>query len=285
VKRDRLSAIVPTGNREDVIEDCLKSVCWADELIVVDSFSTDRTLEIARKYADRILQHKYGFSVKQKNWAIPKASCEWVLIVDTDERITPRLRAEIEAVLTSPTEHNAFRIPRENVVLGRVVRGAGYYPDYQVRLFRRGKARYELRRVHGHMMVDGSVGTLKAPIVHYTHRSVDQTVSNLLLTMTTWEAEERSLQAAGKGQAFSATRIALALWLRPVAAFLNRFFAQGGWREGLHGLTVSMIWAMYVALTYMKIWESQLGLGTRWWTRDWRDRRRTDPAHDARRAT
>jgi glycosyltransferase involved in cell wall biosynthesis len=274
VARARISVIVPTGNREDVIEDCLKSVRWADELIVVDSFSTDGSLQIARKYADRILQHEYGFSVKQKNWAIPKATSDWVLIVDTDERVTARLRAEIETVLAAPTEHNAFRIPRENVVLGRTVRGAGYYPDYQVRLFRRDKARYELRRVHGHMVVDGSVGTLGAPIIHYTHRSLDQTVGNLLLMMTTWEAEERSLRVARNGQAFSSTRIALALALRPAAAFLSRFFAQGGWREGLHGLGLSMIWAMYVALTYMKIWERQLGLGKRWWTKDWRERRR-----------
>src|SRR5215210_2149015 len=100
-----LSIIVPTNNRIDVVEDCLKSVRWADEVIVVDSYSTDGTLDIARKYADRVLQHEYGFSALQKNWAIPQATHEWVLIVDTDERVTPELRDEIEAVLQSSAPH------------------------------------------------------------------------------------------------------------------------------------------------------------------------------------
>src|SRR5687768_8987720 len=115
--RAKLSVIVPTGNREDVIEDCLKSVRWADEVIVVDSMTTDGTLAIAQTYADRILRHDYGFSARQKNWAIPQAAHEWVLIVDTDERIPSRLREEIESALSSPQVHSGFRIPRINLVL------------------------------------------------------------------------------------------------------------------------------------------------------------------------
>lgn|SRR5574341_762374 len=277
LSRAKLSVIVPTGNREDVIEDCLKSVRWADEVIVVDSLSTDATLAIAQNYADRILQHEYGFSARQKNWAIPQATHEWVLIVDTDERIHPCLREEIETVLASPQEHSGFRIPRINLVLGKPIFRCGYYPDYQIRLFRRDKACYEMRRVHAHLLVDGSVGTLKAPIIHYAHRSLDQMLRNLLVLMTTWEAEERLHQQTQKGKSFSTERIVFHLLMRPIAAFFFRFLFQGGWREGMHGLTTSMIWGMYVAITYMKIWERDLDLPDRWWENDWETRCKQDP--------
>jgi hypothetical protein len=267
--RAPLSVIVPTGSRDDVIEDCLKSVRWADEVIVVDSFSTDRTLEIARAYADRVLQHEYGFSALQKNWAIPQARHEWVLIVDTDERVTAELRAEIEQILAGAPPHAGYRIPRANVVLGRELRGAGYAPDYQVRLFRRDAARYDLRRVHAHMLLDGTSGTLRSPLLHYSGRSLDQVVGNLLVQMTTWEAEQRGAGAAGK-------RTKGMLWInlvfRPIAAFWLRYLRQGGWRDGYHGLVVSLIWAIYVAITYMKVWEQGLDLPEHWWRDDWRAR-------------
>lgn len=271
--RPPLSVIVPTGSRDDVIEDCLKSVRWADEVIVVDSYSADRTLEIARRYADRVLQHEYGFSALQKNWAIPQASHAWVLIVDTDERVTPELRAEIERILASDPAHAGYRVPRANVVLGRELRGGGYAPDYQVRLFRRDAGRYDLRRVHAHMQLDGSCGTLAAPLLHYSGRSLDQMTRNLLVQMTTWEAEQRALAERSGGRK-PTRRLWANLLLRPVAAFGLRYFRQGGWRDGYHGLAVSLIWAIYVALTYMKIWEQGLELPEQWWREDWETRRR-----------
>lgn len=263
--RTPLTVIVPTGNREDVIEDCLRSVRWADEVIVVDSLSTDRTLEIASHYADRMLKHEYGFSALQKNWAIPQAKHEWVLIIDTDERVTSELRIEIETALSSNSPHVGFRIPRANIVLGRELSGAGYTPDYQVRLFRRDAGRYDLRRVHAHMMLSGSCGTLYNPIIHFSGRSLDQMISNLLLLMTTWEAEQR----VSTGERW----LWINLLLRPIAAFWLRYVRQGGWRDGYHGLVVSLIWAIYVAITYMKIWEQKLELSERWWNDDWHQRR------------
>ncbi|MFH2103078.1 MAG: glycosyltransferase family 2 protein [Chloroflexota bacterium] len=268
--RQLLTVIVPTGNREDVIADCLRSVRWADEVLVVDSFSTDGTLEIARQFADRILQHEYGFSALQKNWAIPQATHDWVLIVDTDERVTNPLREEILARLASPGEFAGFRIPRLNLILGKPIRQAGYFPDYQTRLFRRDRGRYALRKVHAHLILDGPCGTLGAPLVHYAHRSVDDLLNNLLVTMTTWEADQRLSE-----------RKRIALWpgllLRPVAAFLLRYIRQGGWRDGSRGLVTSLIWAMYVSITYMKIWERQLDLPEDWWIEHWKDYDNPDP--------
>lgn len=269
--RPPLSVIVPAGDRVDVIEDCLQSVRWADELIVVDSFSQDGTLAIARKYADRVLQHAYADSAHQKNWAIPQARHAWVLIVDTDERVTTALRDEIETVLAAGPSCAGYRVPRLNLVLGRPVLSAGYYPDYQVRLFQRDLACYHERRVHAHLRLPGPPGTLHSPLIHYAHRSLDQTVRGLLLGMTTWEADQRAQEAAAAGRS-PAHRLGLNLLLRPVAAFGLRYFRQGGWRAGRHGLALSLIWSMYVTLTYLKIWEQSLALPPHWWHDDWHTR-------------
>jgi glycosyltransferase involved in cell wall biosynthesis len=257
-----LTVIVPAGNRKDVIEDCLRSARWADELLVVDSYTTDGTLEIAQKYADRIIQNGYNFSAEQKNWAIPQASHEWVMILDTDERISPQLREEILSIISSGGACNGYRIPRLNYFLGKPVLHTGYYPDYQLRLFKRDHGRYSLRRVHAHVDLGGSMGTLHSPIIHYAHQTIDQTLKNLLILMTTWEGEQRREKVANRG-------IWLHIVFRPIAAFLLRYVWQGGWRDGYRGLILSVIWGMYVSIAYMKIWESNLDLAAQWWEKDW----------------
>jgi glycosyltransferase involved in cell wall biosynthesis len=270
--RAPLTVIVPTGDRADVIADCLRSVAWADELMVVDSFSSDGTLEIARRYADRVLRHAYVNSALQKNWAIPQAAHRWVMIVDTDERVPQALREEIEGVLQEPGDHAGYRIPRVNLVLGEPVRGASYYPDYQIRLFRRDRARYQLRQVHAHVLLDGPCGTLVSPLLHYAHRSLDQTLRNLLILMTTWEAEHREQRALEAGRE-PTWALPVNLLLRPLGAFGLRYVRQGGWRDGYRGLIVSLIWAMYVMITYMKVWERSLELPEQWWVRDWQEQK------------
>ena len=262
--RNKLSIIVPTGNRKSIIRGCLESVRWADELIVVGSFTTDGTLEIAREYADRLLQHEYVNSAEQKNWAIPQASHDWVMIVDTDERITPALRNEVERILADPGDFAGFLVPRENYMFGSIIRSAGYFPDFQLRLFKRDLGRYDLRKVHAHVELDGLCGKISSPIVHFANRSLDQMITNLIVQMTTWEAEERELQSlrAGKNPL---RYLVINLTFRPVAAFFARYFRQGGWREGINGLIVSLIWAIYVCVSYMKIYERSLDLQDNWW--------------------
>lgn len=262
----KLTVIIPTGNRVDVIEDCLRSVTWADELLVVDSFSNDGTLTIAEKYADRVIRREYVNSANQKNWAIPQAAHEWVLIVDTDERVTPALRQEIEAILANPgtVMPVGYRIPRVNYLWGKPVYHGGYYPDYQVRLFKRDQGRYQPRQVHAHVLLDGECGTLQSPLTHYAHRSLDQTLSNLLIRMTTWEAEYRVEAARQAGRKLT-QNLWLNLTFRPIAAFFLRYVRQQGFRDGYRGLILSLIWAMYVGITYMKIWEMELKLPAEWW--------------------
>jgi len=244
---ERLSVLVPCGNSADVIEDCLRSVTWADEIVVVDSFSTDGTLDIARRYASRILQHEYVDSATQKNWAIPEVANNWVLIVDTDERVNGNLRAEICKLLMEPGEFVGFRLPRLNHAWGYPLLHGGNYPDYQLRLFRKDKGRYQTRRVHAHVLLDGPTGTVQNPLLHFGQRNVQQVTRHLLGDFTTWEAEERHRQ----GKRFSASQAVG----RSAAAFLYRYFWLRGFQDHIPGLLMAGFWAAYVFLTYAKLWE------------------------------
>jgi glycosyltransferase involved in cell wall biosynthesis len=244
---EKLSVLIPCGNSADVIQDCLESVTWADEIVIVDSFSTDGTLHIARRYTDRILQHEYIDSATQKNWAIPQVTYDWVLIVDTDERVTLALRQEIQTLLADPGENDGFKIPRLNHAWGAPLRFGGNFPDYQLRLFRKDKGRYQSRRVHAHVILDGPCGVIQNPLLHFGQRSMGQVIHHFLGDFTTWEAEERLRQ----GKHFSP----LQAFARTAAAFLYRFVYLQGFRDGIPGFLWSGIMATYVFLTYAKMWE------------------------------
>lgn len=246
-----MSVLVPCYNNQDIIEDCLGSVRWADEVVVVDSFSTDRTCEIARRYADRVLQHKYHNSATQKNWAIPQVTHEWVLIVDTDERVSPQLRTEIEQVLASPGVFVGFRIPRANHLLGRPLHHGGSWPDYQVRLFRRDLGRYQDREVHAHVDLEGPCGTLTGPFIHYPHRTLTSVRRVLLQRYTTWESLEKHKQ----GVRFRWDQLAV----RPAGAFVYRYALKQGFRDGWQGFLMAVIWTCYVFITYLKLRRLQQG--------------------------
>jgi glycosyltransferase involved in cell wall biosynthesis len=245
VTRHLLSVLTPCYNNEDIIEDCLRSVRWANEVVVCDSVSTDRTCEIARQYADRVIQHEYRNSAAQKNWAIPQVTHDWILIVDTDERVTPELRAEIERVLESPGERVGFRIPRANYLFGRWLRHGHNWPDYQLRLFRRDLGRYQDREVHAHVLLGGACGTLVNPLAHYPHRSLANLRRVILERYTTWEALERHKQ----GVRFRWYQ----LLVRPPGAFVYRYVLGRGYRDGWQGFLMAVVWSMYVFITYLKL--------------------------------
>ena len=251
VTRLPVSALVPCFNNEDVIEACLQSVRWADEVIVCDSFSSDGTIDVARRYADRVVQHEYKNSAIQKNWVIPQATHEWILIVDTDERVTASLRSEIEHILTEGPNYVGYRIPRANHIFGRQLKNGGSWPDYQLRLFRRDLGRYETREVHAHVILDGSVGTLEFPLIHFPHRSLGNLRRVILQRYTTWEAMERDK----RGIRFR--------WyqpiVRPPSAFVYRYIIRRGYRDGWQGLLWALVWACYVFITHIKLRQIQRG--------------------------
>jgi glycosyltransferase involved in cell wall biosynthesis len=241
----KITALVPTFNNENIIRRCLDSVKWTDEILVVDSFSTDGTLEICRDYTDKILQHEYINSADQKNWAIPQAAHDWALIVDTDERVTDELREEIQDVLRNSEEYDGFRIPRRNYSFGKLLRHGGYYPDYQLRLFKRDLGRYEDREVHAHVVLNGPVGTLKGHLLHYCERNIDQIIQKYFIRYTAWEAEARER----RGETYSPVKLVT----HPLGAFLYRYFWLLGFLDGLGGLRSAAIWSFYLFITYLKL--------------------------------
>jgi glycosyltransferase involved in cell wall biosynthesis len=247
--RQKLSIIVPCGNEQANIAACLESCRpLADELIVVDSFSTDRSVEIARPIADRILQHEYVNSAAQKNWAIPQAAHPWVMIVDADERVTPELRDEIEAVLADP-QHDGWYIYRQNHFLGRPIHHCGWNRDRCLRLFARDAGRYQDREVHADVVGCRSVGVLRAKLLHHTCTDLAAYLKKHD-RYTTWAAGDR---------AKTTPRVRWHhLALRPAWRFFRQYVLELGFLDGKAGLTICWLAAHSVFMKYAKLWERQM---------------------------
>lgn len=250
--REPLSVLVPMKNEAGNAKDCLESVRWADEVVVVDSGSVDGTLAVARSIADRVLEHEYVNSAAQKNWALPRLTHRWVLIVDADERVTPALRAEIESVLASPERADGYWIGRANHFLGRRIRSAGWQRDRVLRLFDRTKGEYELLHVHAEVRIRGRVESLRERLVHHTYRDLDAYFEKFG-RYTRWSAEDLKR----KGIRASGARLLLRPWLR----FLRMYVLEGGFREGRAGIVLCMLAAFSVFTKYARRWEDEIGGG------------------------
>jgi glycosyltransferase involved in cell wall biosynthesis len=186
---EKLTAIIPTFNEEGNILECLESVGWADEVLVVDSFSTDSTVELCRSRGVKLVQHEYRNSAAQKNWILPQTRHRWVLIVDADERVTPPLREEITALLSGAPECDGYWVRRRNRFMGRQVRFCGWQRDKVLRLFDRDKGRYEEKRVHSEVELDGTVGFLKSPLMHDSYKDFSSYLRKLD-KYTDWGAQD-----------------------------------------------------------------------------------------------
>src|SRR5258706_12369866 len=167
-----LIAIILTRNEALNIQECIDSLRWADSIVVFDSFSTDDTVKIAAEAGVRIIQHSFENYSSQRSAALDAVDCDWVLFIDADERATPELASEIREVLAA-SAHNGFWIPRHNFIFGKLTRYTGWYPDYQLRLFRRDKAHYDLTRdVHELVVLDGEAGYFKMSLIHYNYKDL-----------------------------------------------------------------------------------------------------------------
>ena len=174
-KRNKVTVLIPTFNVQGIIRRSLKSALWADEILVVDSFSTDRTVEIAKEMGAKVMQHEYIYSAKQKNWAIPQAKNDWVLLLDSDEVITSKLKEEILQLLEGGDidKYDGFAIGRRHYFLGKWLRWGGRYPLYNIRFFKK-TSRYEDRDVHAHIILDkAKVKNLEGDILHYSDPTLD----------------------------------------------------------------------------------------------------------------
>lgn len=241
----KLTVIVTCENEEKDIRTCLESVKWADEIMVVDSGSTDRTLEIAREYAHRIIEHEYVNAATQRNWAIPQAAHEWVFIVDSDERATPELQAEVRALMAGTPRCDGYRVRRKNWFFGVEMPHCGWERDVVLRLFRRGAGRYEDKHVHADAVVDGVVGLLDSSLEHRPYRSFDDYLEKFG-RYTTWSALD--LKARGKRPGLRD------LVGRPLFRFFKMFVIRQGFRSGLAGLVLSGLGAFSVFMRYAKLW-------------------------------
>ncbi|ADG83678.1 glycosyltransferase family 2 protein [Thermincola potens] len=242
----KISVVIITKNEEKHIEECLESVQWADEIIVVDSFSTDATVEICRKYTDKVFQREWTGFADQKNYGIELSGCPWVLSIDADERITPALKEEITKAMQND-RFAGYYIPRKNYLNSRWMRYAAQYPDYQLRLFRN-TARFDGREVHERVTVNGPVGYLKEPMVHCTYQNLDQFVEKIN-KYTCLEAVERLKKNRD-------IPIYLFLYL-PLRKFFSLYIYRKGYKDGVLGLIISGLAAFYVFLELAKAWEKK----------------------------
>jgi glycosyltransferase involved in cell wall biosynthesis len=243
-----ISVNIICKNEEENLEDCISSVLWADEIIVVDGESTDKSVDIARKYTNNIYINKWEGFAKQRSYALGKSTKDWVLVLDADERCSPELKEEIISILDSNNiVFNGFRVPRKNYFLGKWIKHGGWYPGYQYRFFNRNFTTITDRLVHEGYVIDGQIGTLKSDILHYTVQSVFDFMKRVN-KYSSLQAEEKSIRKTVKFND---------LLLRPVAAFFVQFFIRGGFKDGIHGLMVTNFDVITNMLTYMKIWELQ----------------------------
>ena len=248
----RLSVVVITRNEARNIRAALRSVRWADELVVVDSGSTDDTVRIARGIADRVTAHEWAGYGAQKNHATELAAHDWVLSLDADERVSPSLAREIQVLLRDEPAARGYRIPRVTRYLGRWIRSTDWHPDLQLRLYDRRTARWNDRLVHESVAVDGPVGRLRGELEHHAYRDVShhlQTIDRY----TTLAA--RQMHRDGRRSGW------VDLAARPLAAFLRNYVVRRGLRDGMHGLIISILNAGYVFLKFVKLWECQRAEG------------------------
>ena len=249
---EKLTAIIPTGNEEHNIRAVLESVAFADEIMVVDSFSTDNTVVIAKEYTDFIIQREYEYSASQKNWAIPQATHNWILLVDADERVTPALQEEIQTFLKNPpTDKVAYWIYRMNHFMGKRVKYSGWQNDKVIRLFRKDSSRYEDKMVHAEIIADGKVGFLKNKFYHDTFISLDHHITKLN-RYAAWQARDYD-RKVNRLTPFH-------MIIKPLWGFFKHYIIQMGFRDGIVGLVISYLHAYSIWMRYAKLWLYRRGL-------------------------
>jgi glycosyltransferase involved in cell wall biosynthesis len=242
-----LSVVIITLNEEANLARTLASVAWADEIVIVDSGSTDRTREIAESFRAKFYVEPWrGFSA-QKNFALEKATCDWVLSLDADEEVEPALAQEIRSTLVANPSVTGFWIPRKNFFLGRWIRHGGFYPDPKLRLFRRGAARFEDRLVHEDVHVNGPTAKLKNHLLHYAYPTLDSYLDH----MNRYSSLGAQMAVAQRPRGFNLVDIAI----RPRLTFLYNYILRGGFLDGREGLLLHLYHEEYVSWKYAKAWE------------------------------
>lgn len=242
-----LTVITLTLNEEQNLSPCLDSARWADELIVVDSGSHDRTVEIARTFTERVFTITWEGYGAARNYALRQATGDWILWLDADERVTPALAEEIRSIIRADArEVDGYAIARRAYFLGRWIRHSGWYPARVVRLFRRGTARFSETQVHEQLQIDGAVVSTEHDLLHFT----DPDLRHYL------EKFNRYTSLAADDMAAAGRKFTMRdLLLRPPFQFVKMYLLRGGWRDGIEGFILAVLSSAYVFTKYAKLWE------------------------------
>jgi glycosyltransferase involved in cell wall biosynthesis len=240
-----ISAVIITLNEEANIEACLESVTWAREIVVVDAESSDRTREIALRFTREVHERKWEGYSQAKAFAISKATSEWVLSLDADERATPELKKEIESLPEAPGVEG-YMVPIRPLFLGRWIKHCGWYPGYKLRLFRKESAAMTPRKLHEGIRVKGPVGKITNPLLHYAY----PTVRSYFRKFSKY-TDLAALELYEQGKRASAFDIAL----RPLFSFLKMYLFKLGFLDGLEGLVLCVFSSLYVHVKYVKLRE------------------------------
>jgi glycosyltransferase involved in cell wall biosynthesis len=242
-----VSAFVVCCNEERRIRHCLDSVAWCDEIVIVDSGSTDKTVEICKEYTDRIFQRPWPGFVEQKRFALEQCRSEWVLNLDADEEVSAELAAEIKTVLSSGSpDIDGYQLLRVVFFLGKWWRRGGWYPEYRLRLCRKSRTQWGGEDPHEKAIVSGKTARLSGELHHYTYADLEYQVRSLNNLST---AAAKTMH--GHGERSSAFKI----FARPIARFLKFYVLKKGFLEGFPGLVVASLESVYVFLKYAKLWE------------------------------
>ena len=241
----KITAVIPTLNEEIYIEEAIKSVHFADEIIVIDSFSTDKTIELAKKYDVKILQRVFDDFSSQKNYAINLATHNWIYILDADERLTPLLEKEILEAVKHPNKYVGFYVRRTFYFMGKKIKYSGWQRDKVIRLFKKENCKYNGSPVHERIDSKGEIGFLKHKLEHYSYRSYDHYISK----MNHYSAL-RAKQLSEQGKKVTLFHILI----KPPTRFVIHYFIRLGFLDGFEGFIIAKTQAYGVLTRYVKLW-------------------------------
>lgn len=248
MNKEKLSVTIITYNEEENIKDCLESVKWADEIVIVDAESADRTVEICREYTDKVFLNPWLGHKEQKNFAIDKASNLWIFSIDADERVSCELKTFILNELKNPV-FDGYRFPRENYFLGKWLKYGGWYPDHVLRLFRRDKGSFGGINPHDKVVIgNGNVSTVSIPITHFTYNSISQYIQKQNMYSSIYAKEMLKINHASNNAVYL-------MFLKACWKFIEVYFIKRGFLDGSCGVITAMGAAFTTFWKYVKIWE------------------------------
>ena len=239
---NEITAVVVTHNEEDNIRDCLKCLDFVQEILVIDTESSDKTVEIASRMGAKVIKTEIIYPEEKKNSGIESAAFPWILVVDADERVTPELKSEIERVLENP-EFNGYWIYRKNFFLGKEIKYCGWRGDKVIRLFKKNAGEYPKKRVHGKLRLNGAAGVLKSKLLHHSYRNVSDYFKKIDI-YTKWNACDL------KGKKVCGCK----LFLNPVSRFIKMYFFRLGFLDGIYGFILCVMASFSVFIKYLRIY-------------------------------